>query len=114
MKLDINYYRSISKKPGKVLIFVAGDGDDKNAFLKAINHLAEKLPDYNFSSFTYTYVVAKNKKQLHFSTKDLEIVVDYLTNKLKVKEINLFCTSKGAYGTSYLIVNPKYKKLIKK
>jgi len=107
MKLDVNYYRAINKESKKVLVFVGGDGDDKNSFLKAINHLAEKLPNYNFCSFTYTYVVAKNKKQLHCSATDLQLVIDYLINNLRVKEINLFCTSKGAYGTSYLLVNTK-------
>ncbi len=111
MKLDINYYHSVSKNPKKVLIFVGGDGDDKNTFTQTIKHLAEKLPDYNFCTFSHTTPLKKSS-YLSQTVKDLESVCNCLLAPKSTKNISIFCTSMGAFSVSHLLTNPQYQKNI--
>lgn len=108
MNLAINYYKSVSKNTKKVLVFVGGSGDNKDSFVKTIDHLAHQLPDYNFCTFSVTKPKFKTKI-LHQTVSDLESVLNCLLAPQKSRKISIFCTSMGAYSTAHLLTNLKYK-----
>lgn len=96
-----------SPKSNKVLIFVGGDGDDKDSFFPIVKEILAntKINIITFSYSPYTQNIDELPKQ---PIIDFENVISYVINELHLTKINIFCTSAGAYPTTLVLASNKF------
>lgn len=109
--IPINYL-SANKVTNKVIIFVGGDGDDRYKFINIAKKLIAKDLPYNIATFSFRGVETNSRKPLKQQVVDLEEVIDFICHNKDIKTVVLICTSMGAYSSSLVLLNNKYKDII--
>lgn len=102
--------------PGKFeskqcLIMVGGSGDTADRFAPVVKQISRHLPNTEICTFTMTETTDPSLTH-DTQVKEVEEVIEMLLTKHLFKRIDIFCTSMGAYSTSFLLNNPKYSQAI--
>lgn len=93
------------------LIFVGGSGDTKDTFDGLVSKALEKLK-YDILTFSFAGIEEGIYYTLNRQSDDLKVVLDYLIELKRYKELILVCTSDGAFSASFALGEVKYSSLI--
>lgn len=96
----------------KCLVLIGGVGDPAEIFEPLVKLIDHKLTDHTICTFTFSQK-SNTIPLLQQQVNELEEVLDKLIASVQFKEINLWCTSMGAYSTVKVITNPKYNQYLK-
>lgn len=96
----------------KCLVLLGGVGDPAEIFEPLVKLLNHRLPDLIICTFTFSQK-SETISLLQQQSKELEEVLDELIARGEFNEIDLWCTSMGAYSTLKAITNPKYNGYLK-
>lgn len=100
------------RKTEKCLVLVGGSGDTAEKFESLARALGEKLGGFVICTFTMSSEVGEGESLLNKQAEELREVMEQLATKFE--EIDLFCTSMGAYATVKVLGEEKYYPFIKK
>lgn len=100
------------RKTEKCLVLVGGSGDTAEKFEPLARALGEKLEGFVICTFTMSSEVVEGESLLNKQTEELRVVMEELVTKFE--EIDLFCTSMGAYATVRVLGVGRYYPYIRK
>ncbi len=93
------------------LVLIGGVGVPAEIFIPLTTLLDSKLKNHSICTFTFSQNT-KTIPLLEKQTIELENVLDELVSTHKIKHLDLWCTSMGAYSTVKAITNPKYNQYL--
>jgi hypothetical protein len=100
------------KKSKKCLLVVGGYDDTSSVFAPLIAEFEHMLPDHTICSFDFTYA-SKSGNIFTIQAEELANVMNQLLTNHNFNQIDIFCTSMGAYSTVKLLCNKRLTEKLK-
>ena len=102
----LHFYPTTPKD--KCLVLVGGLGDTVEIFQPLVNEMSQLLPDHSICTFDLSPSTQDKRGLLEVQTEELKEVFKDLTDKYHFSQLDIWCTSMGAYATTKLMVDPQF------
>lgn len=109
--IKINYFDY--KNSNDAIVIIGGTGDHKDYFNDLAIQLLEKchkiIVEFSFRGYEEGKFITLKQQVL-----DLREVASFLISEKNIQNINLVCTSAGAYSASYMLVDKEFSNSVSK